>query len=254
MSKRGWERIVRPPVVLNYHGVGEVPLEQDYYRLFVSPAQLQRDIRLLLSLGYRLVTFADMAGRARNNEAIGYASITFDDGFADNLYEAAPLLRRLGVPATIFVAAGLLGEPHPDAPSARILTEDEVRRLAQAGVEIAAHGMTHRDLTSLCAEELDWELTASKARLEEITGCPVRTLAYPFGKSNRHVADSARRAGFEAACVTLDAGSWEEPWMLPRVAVGNGTSLLRVWIGSHPRLERSAAPLRLLRRLAKWLT
>lgn len=35
-------------------------------------------------------------------------SITFDDGYANNLYQALPVLESLGLPATVFVATGYL--------------------------------------------------------------------------------------------------------------------------------------------------
>lgn len=39
----------------------------------------------------------------------GAASITFDDGYKDNLTVAAPILKRYGLAATFFIATGFLG-------------------------------------------------------------------------------------------------------------------------------------------------
>lgn len=40
----------------------------------------------------------------------GSAVVTFDDGFADNATEALPVLAKLGLPATFFIATGYLGD------------------------------------------------------------------------------------------------------------------------------------------------
>jgi peptidoglycan/xylan/chitin deacetylase (PgdA/CDA1 family) len=39
----------------------------------------------------------------------GSIVITFDDGYADNLYQAKPLLEQYDIPATVFVVSGTLG-------------------------------------------------------------------------------------------------------------------------------------------------
>jgi peptidoglycan/xylan/chitin deacetylase (PgdA/CDA1 family) len=48
--------------------------------------------------------------------------VTFDDGYADNLYNAKPLLEHFDVPATVFVATGCIG-------SQREFWQDELEKI-----------------------------------------------------------------------------------------------------------------------------
>jgi peptidoglycan/xylan/chitin deacetylase (PgdA/CDA1 family) len=235
-------------VILNYHGVGDVPLEEDYYRVFVSSDLLERHVQLFRRLRYQFVSFSEMAHRASTGRAAGAVALTFDDGFSDNLTALLPLLQRSNIPATTFVIAGMLGERHPDAPQARILTAEQVRAFRRAGGEVGAHSVTHRDLTALSREEVRSELVDSKSLLEAIIEEEVTVLAYPFGRATAETAEIAAAAGYHAACVTLDAGAWKDPWRLPRLAVQNGATRRRVWLGSHRRISATARPLLAARR------
>ncbi|MHB8294031.1 MAG: polysaccharide deacetylase family protein [Acidimicrobiales bacterium] len=241
-----WQRR-RQPVVLNYHGVAKVPLEQDYFRLFVAPEQLSRDIGLLRRWGYEIVTFASLArqvaaGAGPGAGSRGLAALTFDDGFADNLTALVPVLESFSAPATVFVISGMLGEQHPDVPEARLLTAEEVRELARRGVEIGSHSTRHADLSLLSADDARDDLLCSRRHLEELLDAPVEIAAYPFGKATEQTARACREAGFTAACMTGGEGMWSDPMRLPRQAMRNGTTVAGVWLKSHPRLSRRLGP------------
>ena len=203
------------------------------------------------------------------------AAITFDDGYADNFTVALPILRRTGLTATFFIAAGYLdggrmwndtvidlirraegqdldlahlnlGRYRIETPDARrrsmnellgkikyldpdqrndvvarladegrmgsssdlMLTTEQLRAMAAAGMTIGAHTVTHPILSRVSEEVARAEMTESKERLEAITGGKVALFAYPNGKPTIdytaiHVR-LARETGFEAAV----SGSW----------------------------------------------
>lgn len=197
-------------------------------------------------------------------------SITFDDGYADNYRNARPILQRLNLPATFFIASGFLDGgcmfndivveavrrapgadlklenldlgSHPmgsnelrgraidrilarlkyfeperrthaalqiakrcgaPVPTHLMMTSAQVRALAAAGIAVGAHTVTHPILAEISLEHAREEMAAGRARLQEITGAPVRLFAYPNGRPHRdytpaHVA-LARELGFEGA-------------------------------------------------------
>lgn len=231
------------PLILTYHALGDVPLTRDWFRLFVRPRELRQHVRKLRAWGYRIVTFGELAAAAPGGGANGLAALTFDDGFSDNLSLLVPIVKELNAPATVFVIAGWIGRSHPDAPWARIATADEVRALHDAGLEIGAHTMTHRDLTTLGYEEALSELAESRTRLSEIVGASVDVAAYPYGATNETVVAACRAAGFAAACGTRGRGSWDDPHNLPRQDVGNRQTRFALYLKHKGLYERVATPI-----------
>lgn len=199
------------------------------------------------------------------------AAITFDDGYANNYTVALPILKRLGLPATFFIATGflnggrmfndtviealrhakgealdltriglgrhsiatiearraaiasLLGNLKYLEPGRRseaekavveaagaelradlMLSTEQLRGLAGAGMTLGAHTVNHPILASISEEEALTEMSASKDHLEGLTGERITLFAYPNGKPGSDYtsvhAELARRAGFSAAC------------------------------------------------------
>lgn len=106
-------------------------------------------------------------------------SITFDDGWQSVYDRALPLLDQHGFRSTQYVNAGSLETPD-------FMTGAEVRRLHEAGHEIAAHSYDHVDLTSIGADRLDDELRRSKEALEA-AGLVTNDLAVPYGRTDPQV-------------------------------------------------------------------
>ena len=220
------------PLALAYHGIAGVPPSRDPHGLFVAPRLLRRHVRWLRRRGYRLVTFGELAARSSAGSGEGFAALTFDDGLADNL-----ALTELGVPATVFAVSGWLGNEHPEAPGARMLSAAELRRLHAAGVEIGGHTASHADLTQLGFHAARDELGRGRAELEAIVDAPVTSAAYPYGRANVETVRACAAAGFLAACRTTGEGSFDSPLDFPREDMTNGATLLGLRLKAAGRYE-----------------
>lgn len=122
-------------------------------------------------------------------------SITFDDGYRDNLEVAAPLLLEHGFTFHVFVNPSfVMSGEH------QYLTVQSLRELASLpGVGIGAHGYRHKRLTKCTPSELDYELVASKKWIEDTIGREVTTMAYPHGAVNAEVQRAVAAAGYTIA-------------------------------------------------------
>ena len=66
-------------------------------------------------------------------------------------------------------------------PGRKDIFDDEIRVLHSMGMEIGSHTLSHRLLTGRPDTEVRYELSESKARLEDIIGAPVVAFSYPEG-------------------------------------------------------------------------
>jgi peptidoglycan/xylan/chitin deacetylase (PgdA/CDA1 family) len=151
--------------------------------------------------------------------------ITFDDAYANVHDHGLPILKRFGFGATIYVIAGYVGRTNnwatlpPGMGELPLMSWEQVRDAADAGVEIGAHTMTHPDLTKLSREEIERELAESRDAIAERLGERVETFAYPYGHMNNIAAGVAART-FAASCTTILRRASNQPLNeLPRVDV-----------------------------------
>jgi peptidoglycan/xylan/chitin deacetylase (PgdA/CDA1 family) len=251
---------MKPPLVLAYHALGELPPEHDPQKLVLPPAELRAHVEYLLRRGYEFVTAADFAQRLHSGASLrGVAALTFDDGSFDNATILPPLLNELGVPATLFVCPGLLGRPHPWlAPEAgvRLMSLDELQAVARLDcVEIGSHTVAHADLEHATEEEAYRDMADSKVALEDILGMPVASFAYPFGNYSPSCPRAAQRAGYTSAATCGTRGGWS-PYELRRELVDAGDwrvrFVLKAWGAFRPL--SSSPPARLRRGLRTALT
>jgi peptidoglycan/xylan/chitin deacetylase (PgdA/CDA1 family) len=210
-----------------YHSVGDC--SDDPYRITVTPERLDRQLAWLTRRGLRGVSVAELLAAPTRRGLVG---LTFDDGYADFLTGALPVLRRHGCTATLFVLPGRLGGDNawdPLGPRKPLLTADGIRQAAAEGVEIGSHGLTHVDLTRTDDLTLKAETVESRTVLADLLGTAIAGFCYPYGTVDRRAVDAVRDAGYGYACA-IDPGPLNGPHALPRVHVGQNDTALRLFL------------------------
>jgi peptidoglycan/xylan/chitin deacetylase (PgdA/CDA1 family) len=188
-------RALRPPTsrILTYHSIGHRTHEMN-----VRPEDFEAQMTWLA----RTQSIIPLEEAAEGKPGV---AITFDDGYLDNLTHAAPILRRLELPATVFMVIGRLGEAlqgDPDPATGVLMNLAELRQLAGQGVQIGGHTVSHPRLSALSDTEQRREILGCKAALEDALGVPVTAFAYPYGARTDYTPDTVRLvrdAGFRLA-------------------------------------------------------
>jgi peptidoglycan/xylan/chitin deacetylase (PgdA/CDA1 family) len=177
----------------------------------VSLFDEQMDV--LRELGYRVVDLDAVLDFYVERKPLPRKAvlITFDDGYYDNLDNAAQILRRYGYPAVLFVPIGYLDDrqplPHEERLAAhgtlnRTLDWEELAEVERHGIRIESHGISHRPLADLEVDEAAREISLSKLRLEDRLGRAVRAFSYVKGSEADYRAvhlSLVRQAGYDVA-------------------------------------------------------
>jgi peptidoglycan/xylan/chitin deacetylase (PgdA/CDA1 family) len=208
-------------LILTYHAVEEGPAP-----LCLAPALFLSHLDVLEELRVSTLTVSGLADALRHGTLPDRAvALTFDDGCASAVRTAAPALAERGMVATFFCVAGHLGgwndwptQP-ASAPRLALARADELRELARLGFEIGAHGNDHVPLGNAGADVVRREVEGSKHVLEDATGRPVRSFAYPYGVAPRSGAERLAAQLYGAACGNLlhRVNARCDPMRLPRV-------------------------------------
>lgn len=102
-----------------------------------------------------------------------------------------------------------------------IMTWDQVRALARAGMDVESHGRRHRVLQTLDAKTLQDDLTGSRLELEAQLGRPVRAVAYPVGRrinGDQRIRAALAEAGYQ---VGMSNHSGVNRWSAPSSRKGS---------------------------------
>jgi peptidoglycan/xylan/chitin deacetylase (PgdA/CDA1 family) len=185
----GWAIAADSAVVLMYHRFGEdqypstnVTIEQFEAHI----AELSRDAYSVKSLPE--IVAAIRAGRSLPENTVG---ISIDDAYLSVYREAWPRLRKASFPFTVFVATEQVDNGSPNQ-----MTWNQIREMADAGVTIGNHTVTHAHMPLLSASRNAAEINDANARFKAELGIVPNLIAYPYGEYSLAVGKVTRQAGF----------------------------------------------------------
>lgn len=208
-------RAAESAVVFMYHRFGESAYPSTNIRLDQFDAQIAE----LKSGRYTVLPLPEIiaALRARKPLPDYTVGISIDDAYESVYTRAWPRLKAAGLPFTLFVAT----DPIDQKKAGEMMSWDQIRELAKAGVTIGAHTASHLHMADSDAAQNRANIERSNARFRAELGKVPTLFAYPYGEMNRAVgvlvADAGYKAAFGQQSGVIDATS--NFYYLPRFAL-----------------------------------
>ena len=201
LTYRGYQTVP----VLSYHNFS--PDKTD--KMTVSRAAFEEQMQFLKERGYHVISMDQLFDFFDFKQQIPSKSvvITIDDGWKSAYEIAFPVLKKFGYPAALFIYTDLIN-------TRKAMTWEQAKELADNGIDIQCHTITHRDLAGREEKEtfkeyfyeVEKEIVQSSKIIKKNTGRDCRYLAYPFGNSSNIVVGILKKNGFRGA-FTVRRGS-----------------------------------------------
>lgn len=200
----------------------------------VAPDTFARQLDWIQAQGFRCLLL-DEAMQQRGDRTV---VISFDDGDLSNVEVALPLLIERGLKAEFFITTGFIG-------ATGMLSADDVRQLAAAGMGIGSHGCSHAFLEDMDTTALMSELDDSRCRLQALSRRPVDAIALPGGRGGERELQAAQRLGYRHLLGSVPGPNLRVRGdrCLQRLAITRNLGMqdfaaLVRWKGLSPRLQQ----------------
>ena len=239
--------------VLAYHNVDHAPVGALLRKLYVTPTQFERQMWTLRRCGFRALSMSQGLPHLADEQPSKCVILTFDDGYLDNLREAAPILKKYGFSATCYVVSGRIGEHNRwDCDELNVkkplMNRQQLDEWLACGMEIGSHTVSHPRLDQIEPAAAEQEIAQSRIALSGLFGVEIAHFCYPYGRFNAENVKAVHRAGYRSAVATSRgfARPGDDMFQLPRVSIhgdnGYMKFLLKVLTCYEDQRHRRSAP------------
>jgi len=192
---------------LLYHSVPDRINEDDDILLHIEKDMFYEHMLALKNAGYTGITLDEYYNYAENGAPLPPKPIVicFDDGYENNYTNAWPILKELGIKATIFVIVSRVGDHEVKYPH---FTWEEALEMEKSGIiDIQSHSYTHPSFAEISYSQTIREMRLSKYILEKNMGKTCDYMAYPYGHINENSELVGKLAGYKMMCIVGNDGS-----------------------------------------------
>lgn len=224
---------MRPIPILTYHQITQAPERAAPMRsLYVSPSAFALQMQTLSLLGYQGLSMTALMPYLRGEKTGKVVGITFDDGYRNNLENAAAVLKRLNFSSTCYVVSELLGKNNEwdrtlGIASASLMDLDQLKQWIASGQEVGSHTQHHVDLTTTDLQTSHSEILNSRISLSQQLNTDIQQFCYPYGRYASEHVGIVKSSGYVAATTTArgKVHADDNAFELRRIPVVRSTSL-----------------------------
>ena len=140
--------------ILMYHSIESMPKTTVMRSLHVPPKRFRFQMWMLKMLGYKGLSLRELKPYIDGEKIGKVVGITFDDGYQNNLINAAPVLRKYNFSATCYIVSKRIGTSNKwdlenNVTQRQLMSSREIQKWLDLGLDIGAHTQTHADLTKI---------------------------------------------------------------------------------------------------------
>lgn len=165
----------------------------------ISPEAFKSHMEYL-DAHHTVVSLQDVVSAIKHNTTLpeNAVAITFDDGYANILDNAHPILADLGFPYTVFI------NPDEIGVGPKQLTWEQVIAMHNDGVVFANHTLDHLHMLNgehvmgerAWLEKVWQNVESAEKKIEDKLDISLKYLAYPFGEYNTALANKLKAEGY----------------------------------------------------------